>query len=66
MFAFLKAIFLGAFLAAIVALFIGSGGSSGGMLHVFSFVVEGYKLYWSWPLFVIGSGLSFGLLIMMD
>ena len=34
MFAFLKAVVLGIFLALIVSLFIGSGGSSGGMLNV--------------------------------
>jgi len=66
MFAFLKAVVLGAFLAAIVSLFIGSGGSSGGLLHVFPVTVQSYHFYWSWPLFVIGTALSFGLFLMMD
>ena len=66
MFAFLKAVALGIFLALLVSLFIGSGGSSGGMLNVFEATVQGYDFYWSWPLFVIGTALSFGLFVMMD
>ena len=66
MFAFLKAVVLGIFLAFIVSLFIGSGGSSGGMLNVRSVTVEGYQFYWSWALFLIGTGLSFGIFLMMD
>jgi hypothetical protein len=66
MFAFLKAVVLGIFLALIVSLFIGSGGSTGGMLKVFQVTVEGYHFYWSWALFLIGTGLSFGIFLMMD
>ena len=66
MFAFLKAIVLGIFLALLVSLFIGSAGSSGGMLHVFQVNFEGYTFYWSWPLFLVGTGLSFGIFMMMD
>jgi len=66
MFAFLKAVALGIFLALIVSLFIGSGGSSGGMLNVRQVTIEGYDFYWSWALFLIGTGLSFGIFVMMD
>jgi hypothetical protein len=66
MFMFLKAVVLGIFLAAIVSLFIGSGGSSGGLLNVFLVSYEGWEFYWSWPLFLIGTALSFGLFLMMD
>jgi len=66
MFAFLKALVLGAALAFIVSLFIGSGGSSGGLLHVRDVSFQGYDFYWSWPLFVIGTALSFGIFIMME
>ena len=66
MFAFLKAIALGIFLAIIVSLFIGSGGSSGGMLNVRLVTIEGFDFYWSWALFVIGTGLSFGIFLLMD
>ena len=53
MMAFLKAMALGLFLALLVSLFIGSGGSSGGMLNVREVVFEGYRFYWSWALFLI-------------
>lgn len=66
MFAFLKAIVLGMFLALLVSLFIGSAGSSGGMLHVRSVHFEGYQFYWSWALFLIGTGLSFGIFLLME
>ena len=66
MFAFLKAVVLGIFLALIVSLFIGSGGSSGGMLNVRQVAIEGYQFYWSWALFLIGTGISFGIFLMME
>ncbi len=66
MIAFFKAIALGMFLALIISLFIGSGGSSGGMLNVREVTIEGYHFYWSWALFLIGTGLSFGIFLMMD
>jgi hypothetical protein len=66
MFAFLKAVALGIFLALLVSLFIGSGGSSGGLLNVRSVTFEGYQFYWSWALFLIGTGLSFAVFLLMD
>lgn len=66
MFAFLKAVVLGMFLAGLVSLFIGSGGSSAGMLNVHQMAIAGYQFFWSWPLFVIGTSLAFALLLMMD
>jgi hypothetical protein len=66
MFAFLKAVALGIFLALIVSLFIGSGGSTGGFLNVRLVAIEGYQFYWSWALFLIGGGISFGIFMLMD
>ena len=66
MMAFLKAVALGIFLALIVSLFIGSGGSSGGLLNVRQVTIAGYQFYWAWALFLIGTGLSFGLFLIMD
>lgn len=66
MFAFLKALVLGAFMALLLSLFIGSSGSTGGMLNVRHVTVADVEFYWSWALFLIGTGLSFGLLVMMD
>lgn len=67
-----KAIPFGVFLTLIVALFIGTGGSSGGVLAIFPFdvVMEeagvDFTLYWSWTLFLAGTGLAFAILLMMD
>ena len=66
MFAFLKALVFGAILAFGISLFIGSGGSDGGMLNVRYYTIEGISFYWSWMLFVAGSALAFGILLLMD
>lgn len=66
MFALLKAIVLGAFLTILVSLFIGSSGSSGGLLNVREFSIADYDLYWSWALFLVGTGLAFGIFLLMD
>jgi hypothetical protein len=66
MFAFLKAIVIGIVLAFVVSLFIGSGGSTGGMLNVRHVTIGDFSFYWSWALFLIGTGLSFGIFMMMD
>ena len=66
MFAFLKAVPLGIVLAFVVALFIGSGGSSGGLLNVQLVTVQDLEFYWSWPLFLLGTALSFGLFLLME
>lgn len=64
--AFFKAVALGIFLALLVSLFIGSGGSSGGLLNVKYVSIEGYHFYWSWALFLVGTGLSFAIFMMID
>ncbi|MXO61363.1 hypothetical protein GRI89_17610 [Altererythrobacter salegens] len=61
----LKSIVLGAALSFIVSLFIGSGGGTGGILNVRHFHIEGVGFYWSWMLFVVGTGLSFGISALM-
>lgn len=72
MIAMFKAIPFGIFLTLLLSLFIGSGGSSGGILNVFAFdvtIVEigiDMTLYWSWTMFLAGTGLAFGILLMMD
>lgn len=73
MIAFFKALPFGIFLTLLLALFIGSGGSSGGLLNVFQFTVPlaqfglfDFQLYWSWNLFLAGTGLTFAILMMMD
>lgn len=71
MIALLKALPFGIALTLIVALFMGSGGASGGMLNIRSFDVDiaqlgiDMKLYWSWALFLGGTGLTWALMLMI-
>lgn len=71
MIALLKAVPFGIALTLIVALFIGSGGSTGGFLSIRSFDVDiaqlgiDMKLYWSWALFLGGTGLTWALMLMI-
>jgi hypothetical protein len=66
MFAFLKGLVAGTILAFVVAALIGHAGGTGGILHVRHFHVQGYNLYWSWALFVLGSGLGWGIFTMLE
>lgn len=71
MIALLKAIPFGIFLTVLVCLFMGSAGSQGGMLNIRKFDIDiqelalQFDLYWSWVLFLIGTGLSWAILFMM-
>ncbi len=60
----IKSLTLGAILSATIALVIGSQGSSAGPLAIHLVDVADARVYWSWPLFFGGSGLSFGLLLL--
>ena len=66
MFAFLKALALGIILTLVVAYIIGSGGSSAGILNVRGVTVNDIHFFWSWGLLVAGTGVSFGILLMME
>lgn len=66
MFAFLKAVVLGAILSFVVSGAIGHAGSTGGLANIHHYLLNGYHLYWSWVLFVAASALAFAILIMMD
>nr|WP_137677062.1 hypothetical protein [Parerythrobacter lutipelagi] len=59
-----KAIPLGGLLTGIVSLVIGSTGSRGGQLAIHHMAVGSYDLWWSWPLFLAGTGLAWGLMMM--
>ena len=71
MIALFKALPFGILLTLVVALFVGSGGLTGGTLAIRSFDVElaefgiDMRLYWSWYLFLGGTGLAWVLLLMM-
>jgi hypothetical protein len=60
----IKAVMLGAILSATLALVIGSQGTSAGPLAVHMVNVADAKLYWSWPIFVSGSGLALGIMLL--
>lgn len=64
--AFLKALIPGLILTLLVSGVIGSQGSQGGFLQIARFTIEGHHIYWSWPLFVIGTAISWAILWMMD
>lgn len=71
MIAFFKALPLGIVLTLVVCLFMGSGGATGGMLNIRSFDIQveqvslDMQLYWSWMLFLAGTGLSWAIIFMM-
>ena len=60
----LKAIFFGVVLTGCVALVIGSQGTSAGQLAIHAMAIGDFKVYWSWPLFLSGTGLSWALLFL--
>jgi len=60
-----KAIPLALVLTFVVALVVGSQGSSGGVLAIQNFDLGSYKLLWSWPMFFASTGLGWGLLLLM-
>ena len=59
-----KAFFLGALLTGTIAIVIGSQGSSGGPLAIHSMAMGDHKIFWSWPLFLSGSGLAWALILL--
>ena len=60
---FLKAIALGAVLTGAVALVIGSQGTSAGQLAIYPLTIGDIEFFWSWPIFLTGSGLSWGIML---
>ncbi|MES2699918.1 MAG: hypothetical protein V4647_09940 [Pseudomonadota bacterium] len=64
-----KALPFGIFLTILVCLFMGSGGSTGGVLNIFSFHIEAMdfdvKLYWSWAMFICATLLAWAIMFMM-
>jgi hypothetical protein len=59
-----KAAPLGAILTLVVALTIGSQGSTGGQLAIFRAEIYQYDFWWSWPLFFAGTGLAWGIMLL--
>jgi len=60
----LKAMLIAAVVTGCIAIVIGTQGSSGGQLRIHSMMIQDFKVFWSWPLFLAGSGLSWGLILL--
>ncbi|MDC8753683.1 hypothetical protein OIK40_03400 [Erythrobacter sp. sf7] len=60
----LKAITLGAILSATIGIVIGSQGTSAGPLAIQLLAIADAKIYWSWPVFLSGTGLAWGLMLL--
>lgn len=63
---FFKALIPGALLSWIGASVIGHSGSSGGMLNIEQFALQGHMVHWSWPLFLVGTGLAWIIFWSLD
>ena len=61
---FVKAVPIGSILTYVVAIVIGSQGSKGGQLSIFRTEIYQFDLWWSWPLFLFGTGLAWGLMML--
>jgi len=59
-----KAIGFGTVLTGLVALVIGSQGTSAGPLAVHPLEVGDVRMFWSWPLFCASSGLAWALMLL--
>jgi hypothetical protein len=60
----LKAVLLGAILSVTLGLIIGSQGTSAGPLAIHLLPLADARIYWSWPVFLSGSGLAWGLMLL--
>jgi len=60
----LKAVVFGALLSATIGVVIGSQGTNGGPLAIHLVTIAEAKLYWSWPVFLSATGLSWGLMLL--
>jgi hypothetical protein len=60
----IKALIFGAILTATIALVIGSQGISAGPLAIHLVQAAEIRFYWSWPVFVSGSGLAWGIMLL--
>jgi hypothetical protein len=66
MFAFFKAVILGAIFSFVLSALIGHAGDSGGLAHIQRYMIEGVHFRWSWVLFLVGAGLAYAILLMLD
>ena len=55
----------GAAISIVVSYVLNYFDSDGGFLSIFLLRLADVQIFWSWPLFFIGTGLSWGILQMM-
>ena len=63
---FFKGLIPGSILTFVVCLIMGSNGATGAWLEIHRVTIEGVNFYWSWPLFFMGTGVSWGIFWMME
>jgi hypothetical protein len=61
----IKALLLGGILTFVVSGTIHAAHSSGGYLDITEYDLSGHFLHWSWPLFIVATGLAWGIFVMM-
>ncbi|MCJ2181693.1 hypothetical protein MTR62_03070 [Novosphingobium sp. 1949] len=59
--AFIKALFPGFILTWLVAGVLGSQGVRGGILQLHEATIDTHPFFWSWPLFLLGTGLAWAM-----
>jgi hypothetical protein len=62
----LKAVMPSLVLTIVVSAILASSGATAGFLNIQDAAISGHAFHWSWPLFLVGSAFSWGLLLMMD
>lgn len=62
----IKAFLPGSLISWVVAAIIGSQGSRGGWAAIHRVTIEGVSFHWSWPIFIIGTGLAWAIFWMME
>jgi hypothetical protein len=66
MFSLIKGVPFGALLSWLVSTFVGSRGSSGGLLNIQHIPIDGTVFLFSGTLFVIGTALAWAIFKMME
>jgi hypothetical protein len=57
----IKSVIFGAVVSGAIATVIGSQGTSGGALAIHLVSVADMRMFWSWPVFLSGTGLFYAL-----
>ncbi len=66
MLALIKGVIPGGLLSWIVSTVIGSNGSTGGVMYIGRLMIAHHEIFWSWPLFIAGTALSWFILAMLE